>query len=185
MIKESGNSLLCFGCDKDRSDLLAISSVWNQAKIRLCFWHAERAVQMKLKSLKVTDQLVQYRLDESIGLVDGCELCWGSVSERRPSGPHRYGQCQCISRERLFERRDRLEAYTPEARNTVIEIFTRHFNHHSFFPDNNGIYLSPEAIYRSCVSEMYAHCGSRNFHRLWAYLWVNWYRQSQWQQWAK
>lgn len=67
----------------------------------------------------------------------------------------------------------------------MLEIFSRHYNAHSLIPDHNGTYRSSEAIHRECISEMYAWCRARNYFRLWAYLYVNWYKPGQWRLWAR
>lgn len=52
-------------------------------------------------------------------------------------------------------------------------------------PDNNGSLRSAETIHRECASEMYAWCRENNYYRLWAYLFVNWYKLNQWDLWAR
>lgn len=37
------------GCVKDKSEIKAIQQIWPSAKVQLCFWHAKRAIQVKLK----------------------------------------------------------------------------------------------------------------------------------------
>ena len=62
----------------------------------------------------------------------------------------------------------------------MVNIFSNHFNSHPFIPDENGTCRSAQQIHRDCARETYSWCRSRNYFRLWAYLWVNWYQPSQW-----
>jgi hypothetical protein len=78
-----------------------------------------------------------------------------------------------------------METSSVDERNTVLEIFSRHYNAHPLIPDRNGTYRSPEAIHRECINEMYSWCRARNYLRLWAYLYVNWYKPGQWTLWAR
>lgn len=66
----------------------------------------------------------------------------------------------------------------------MLEIFCRHYNAYLLIPDHNGTYRTPENIHRECATEMYTWCRARNYFRLWAYLYVNWYRPGQWELWA-
>src|ERR1700684_1581044 len=68
---------------------------------------------------------------------------------------------------------------------TVLNVFSNHFNSHPFVPDQNGTCRSAQQIHRDCAREMYSWCRSRNYFRLWAYRWVNWYQPSQWVLWAR
>ena len=43
-----------FGCDKDRTEIAAIRQVWPSTSVQLCYWHAKRAIQTKLKDNKKT-----------------------------------------------------------------------------------------------------------------------------------
>lgn len=49
----------------------------------------------------------------------------------------------------------------------------------------NGTLRRPEVIHRECASEMYAWCRAKGYFRLWAYLFVNWYKADQWKLWAR
>jgi len=117
--------------------------------------------------------------------VPDLEICWGSLPVRRPNNEHRYGQCQCPSRRERFLDQDRLETATTEERDTVLEMICRHFNAHPLIPDRNGTFKTSEAIHRDSIAEMYGWCKARNYFRMWAYLFVNWYKPEQWQLWAR
>ena len=67
----------------------------------------------------------------------------------------------------------------------VLAIFSRHFNAHPLIPDKNGTLRSSETIHQESSNEMYTWCRARNYFRLWAYLFVNWYRSEQWILWAR
>ncbi|KAK9245725.1 hypothetical protein V1506DRAFT_458451 [Lipomyces tetrasporus] len=78
-----------------------------------------------------------------------------------------------------------METTKANEQETVLDIFSRHYNSHPLIPDRNGSYRSAEHIHRRCADEMYYWCRSRDYFRLWAYLWVNWYQPSQWALWAR
>lgn len=120
--------------------------------------------------------------------VPGLEICWGSDPIRRPNGPHRYEHidCGCPSKARpSFDPKRRLETKDKKERGVVLGIFSRHLNAHPAFPDINGTYKNTNTIYRESVREVYEWCRSRGYFRLFAYLWVNWYRPGQWETWAR
>lgn len=118
-------------------------------------------------------------------LISNLEICWGSLPVRRPDGIHRYGRCQCESRSVKFEEKGHIETSSVTERDTVLEIFSRHYNAHPLIPDHNGTYRSPENIYKECITEIYSWCRARNYFRLWAYLYINWYKPGQWELWAR
>ncbi|KAH8656329.1 hypothetical protein BGZ61DRAFT_500287 [Ilyonectria robusta] len=158
-LQTSGFDPTFFGTDKDRTT------------IQLCCWHARRAGD--------------YKPEEAQAVIPDLEICWGSMPTRRPNGPHRYGRCTCPSKSTDIVSSGRVETSTSDEQDTVLEIFTRHYNSHPFIPDQNGTFRSAEEIHRLSASEMYYWCRKRNYFRLWAYLWVNWYHSSQWVLWAR
>jgi hypothetical protein len=184
-LKVSGFDPTFFGCDKDRSEIAAIQQVWPNTTIQLCYWHAKRAIQAKLKDSKKTNTQNHYFPAEAQKLISSIEICWGSLPVRRPDGIHRYGRCQCESRSAILEEKGCIETSSIADRDTVLEIFSRHYNAHPLIPDHNGTYRSAEAIHRECITEMYSWCRARNYFRLWAYLYVNWYKPEQWELWAR
>ena len=142
-------------------------------------------MRIKLTSSRQTNTQAEYKpLDAQI-LIPDLEICWGSIPTNRPNGDHRYGRCTCPSRSDKLVLEGRIEPASGDEQDTVIEIFSRHFNSHSLIPDQNGTYRSAEHIHRDCATEMYHWCKSRNYFRLWAYLWVNWYQPEQWRLWAR
>lgn len=177
-------SAFFFGTDKDASEIAAVRQVWPSATIQLCMWHALRAVRAKLKDSSKTNTQVHYHPAEAARYILDLEICWGSEPIRRPNGGHRYGRCDCASRTSAWDEQGRLEPGKDE-RDVVIEIFRRHYNMHPFIPDQNGTLRSATDIYRDCTREMYEWCRKRDYFRLWAYLWVNWYRPGQWELWAR
>jgi hypothetical protein len=183
-LKTSGFDPTFFGCDKDNSEIAAIQQVWPATTIQLCFWHAKRAIQTKLKDSHKTNTQNHYFPAEAQRLIPDLEICWGSLPIRRPDSVHRYGGCQCESRAEKFHEKGRLET-TMEERDTLLKMFSRHYNMHSLIPDHNGTYRSADTIHRECINEIYAWCRTRNYFRLWAYLFVNWYRPEQWKLWAR
>ena len=56
---------------------------------------------------------------------------------------------------------------------------------HPFIPDQNATYRSSKQIHFDCINETYSWCHSRNYFRIWAYLYVNWYAPEQWELWAR
>jgi hypothetical protein len=183
-LKKFGFNPRCVAIDKDPSEIAAVTAVWPGAKIQLCYWHVKRAVSMKLNSSKSTKTQNHYRPDDAQKLIPDLEICWGSLPTRRPVS-HRFGDCQCPSKSDKISEIGRLEPATKEDRDTVLEIFCRHFNLHPLIPDPNGTYKSSETLHRECAAEMYTWCKARGYYRLWAYLYINWYSPDQWKLWAR
>ena len=184
-IRQEGFSPTFFGTDKDMSELNAVKLVWPKAKHQLCYWHALRAIRTKLKDSSKSKLLAKYDPAEAGKLIPGLEICWGSVPTRRPDGPHRYERCECPSRGTRFEETGRTEGLSTEEKETVIQMFSRHFNYHSLIPDKNGTFRPAQNIHRECAGEMYHYCKARGFFRLWAYFFTNWYCDEQWKLWAR
>ena len=184
-IQEAGFSPTFFGTDKDVSEINAVKHVWPEAKHQLCYWHALRAVRTKLKDSSKSKILAKYNPGEAEKLVPGLEMCWGSVPTRRPDGPHRYERCECPSSKIRFEETGKAEGLSTQEKNTVIQMFSRHFHSHSLIPDKNGIFRSAKDIHQQCASEMYHYCKARGFFQLWAYFFINWYCDEQWKLWAR
>ena len=184
-IQMAGFDPVFFGTDKDASEIAAVKLVWPETTLQLCFWHALRALRTKLKDSSTHKTQAGYFPGEAAEVIPGLEVCWGSIPTRRPNGDHRYGRCQCLSRREQFEERGRIEQMSTTEKDTVSRMFSRHFNAHSLIPDRNGIFRSRTEIHRECASEMYSWCKALGFFRLWAYLFVNWYRPSQWELWAR
>ena len=179
-LKDYGLNPAFFGTDKDPAEISAIGQIWPEATIQLCCWHARRALRTKIRASKETNNQNEYRPLEAQSLIPDLELCWGSLPVRRPMGNHRDGRCTCPSRGVALEAKGRIEAWNSDELETVLQIFLRHFNMHPLIPDQNGTYQSSEGIHRACAAEIYYWCRSRNYFRLWAYLWVNWYQPSKW-----
>jgi hypothetical protein len=184
-LQASGFNPAFFGTDKDISEILAIRQIWPETTIQLCYWHARRAVRTKLTSSRETNAQGDYKPSEAQAVIPDLEICWASMPTSRPNGDHRYGRCTCPSRSAEIIPHGRIETSTNDDQITVLEIFSRHYNSHPFIPDQNGTFRSAEDIHRLCASEMYYWCKTRNFFRLWAYLWVNWYHPNQWKLWAR
>ncbi|KAI1007735.1 hypothetical protein K3495_g495 [Podosphaera aphanis] len=166
-------------CDKDKSEINAIEVVWLSARIQLCFWHAKRAVEMKLKNSNA-NSLLQYSPGDAQVIVPSLEICWGSIPVKRPDSNHMFGFCQCKSKKIVFEGNGLQEHSSPEDQKTVLEMFSRHFNAHPLIPDRNGILRTARTIHSECASEIYNWCYAKGFYKLWAYLFANWYDFSQW-----
>lgn len=73
----------------------------------------------------------------------------------------------------------------PEHRGVIIEMFRRHWHHHSTIPTATGQLLSPAHIYRNSVLEMYNYCRKHELQQPWAYLWNCWYQRQQYVLWAR
>jgi hypothetical protein len=136
-------------------------------------------------SSRETNSQGDYKPSEAQTVIPDLEICWASIPIRRPDGDHRYGRCTCPSGSADIRPCGRIETSTSDEQTTVLEIFSRHYNSHTFIPDHNGTFRSAEDIHRHCASEMYYWCKTRNYFRLWAYLWVNWYHPNQWKLWAR
>jgi hypothetical protein len=181
----SGFNPTFFGCDKDDSEIAAIRQVWPSTKIQLCLWHAKRAVRTKLRDSHKSNSQSSYHPGDAQKLIPDLEICWGSLPIRRPDGVHRYGGCPCESRPKSFDEKGRIETSSTDERDTVLNMFSRHYNMHPLIPDRNGTYRSAETIHRECTSEVYTWCHARNYFRLWAYLFINWYQPGKWELWAR
>lgn len=169
--------------DKDLAEVAAIQTTWQYASIQLCLWHCLRAIDRRLDNQK--DSVVQsgYNAEEACSLVDGVEACWGSLPYRRPLS-HAQGHCQCASRGHNLTDRGPIERLSQQEKTWVKSLFMEHFNAHSFFPFN-GSRRSGATIYKDCIRETYRWCYDRNYYRLWAYLYSNWYRPDRWSWWAR
>jgi hypothetical protein len=183
-IKGFGFNPRCIALDKDTAEIAAVTTIWPDIKVQLCYWHVKRAVSIKLNSSKSTNTQNHYRPEEAQKLIPDLEICWGSLPIRRPKS-HRFGSCECLSKGKEVEEIGRLEPATKEERETVLEIFCRHFNYHPLIPDPNGTYKSSETLHRECTTEIYTWCKARGYYRLWAYLFINWYCPEQWKLWAR
>lgn len=173
------------GTDKDRSEINAIQTVWPSAFVQLCFWHVKRAIMEKLKSSAKTKTLQSYRPEEAAKIVPDLELCWGATMTRRPHGEHRSRQCSCSCKDENFSELGRCETGTVQERETVLTMVAQHFNTHPLITDKRGTRKTSTQIWRQSASEMYQWCRSRNYYHLWAYLFVHWYSDGQWQLWAR
>lgn len=178
-LKFSGFNPTFFKCDKDTSEIIAIQLVWPASTIQLCIWHTKRAIRAKLKDSNKTNTQTNYFPGDVQKLIPNLEICWGSLPMRR-SGSHQYGGCQYESQSARFDQKGRIETSSITERDTVLKIFCRHYNAHPLIPDHNGTYRSSEDIHREYATEMYTWYRARNYFRLWAYLYVNWYRSGQW-----
>ena len=173
-----------FGCDKDKSEIAAISSVY-PSTVQLCLWHALRAIKKKLAKTKEIGALSRYHPAEARELVPTLDICWGSFPEKRPAGEHRYGGCDCSKRTEPAELRGKIECQDELSKNIILQTFKRHFNAHPLIPDSNNVALDSESLHKKCATEMYELCRRFNWFRLWAYLYVNWYKTDQWVLWAR
>lgn len=184
-LRDAGFNPSFFGCDKDKAEITAIQKVWPGITVQLCFWHAKRAIKMKLRSLGKTSTQKQYLPHNAQALIPTLEICRGSLPTRRPNGDHESGRCNCASSTLEFEEFGSLETTIVAERDTVLQMFSRHFNMHSMIPDKNGTKRSATQIHLDCINEIYIWCHSRNYFRLWAYLYINWYSPEQWRLWAR
>ena len=155
--------------------------MWPNTTIQLCYWHVRRAIRTKLASTRQTKS--EYKPSDAQALILDLEICWGSMPTNRPNGDHRYSWCTCPSKTTIAPK-GRIETLTSEEQDTVLDIFSRHYNAHPLIPDQNGTYQYARYIHRVCAAEMYHWCRARNYSRLWAYLWVNWYQPNQWALWT-
>ena len=187
-LKAAGFNPMFFGTDKDQSEIAAIQFTWPRpTKVQLCMWHAKRAIQSALMSSDKTATQSKYHPDEAQKVLPELEIRWGSTLVRRPDGEHRREQfnCQSKKRERIFGSSGRLEVWSKDERAAILHMFLIHYNKHPAFPDRTGHFNSPDAIYTECVREVYDWCRKRDYFRLWAYLWSNWYCPARWSLWAR
>jgi MULE transposase domain len=184
--RERGLSPSFFGTDKDPSEISAIREVWPEAKIQLCHWHINRALKTKLGDKLSYRPQDRYYSGEVLELLADStfDSCWACLPTKRATTDHRYGRCSCASKGVDFSAAGCLEVSAEEEIKEVIEVIERHSNAHPLLP-KGGIFRGPLAIHRDCVLEAFQWCKARSYPRLWAYLWVNWYRPGQWILWAR
>lgn len=182
-LKDAGFQPAFFGTDKDQSEIGAIQMVWPTVKVQLCLWHAKRAIRKKLKDS--TQTRTSYDPTMVPAHLPGFEICWASTAAQRPEGDHRERKCQCTSRDVDYSSPGRMESSSVEERDAVLTMFARHFNAHPHIPTRNGALLTTGEIYYQSVVEVYQWCRSKGYPRLWTYLFTNWYKASQWAQWAR
>lgn len=89
-LKNMGFNPSFFGCDKDKSELKAIQEVWPLVRVQLCFWHAKRAINTKLRDSSRADSLANYSPDDAKLLIPNLEICWGSYPKNRVEQEHRF-----------------------------------------------------------------------------------------------
>ncbi len=182
-VREEGFDPAFFGCDKDLAEIAAISFVFPNAKIQLCYWHVLRAIRSKLKSYAATSGHI-YDPQQANLLVPELEVCWGSRIDKRTTGHRLSDHCACPSRNSSYSSPGRLEPSTVTERDAVLNMIYRHFNYHSAFPFQLGVMGSPDSIHAMCASEMYTFCRKRDWWRTWAYFWTEWYADK-WKYWAR
>lgn len=181
-LQSRGMNPVFFGSDKDSAQLDAIKMTWPNATIQLCYWHVLRAVRAKLADTARTAP-VPYHPLEAQSLVPEVEICWASQSLFRPSD-HRYGSCDCPSKDRDFSQRLRIETSKQEAQ-AVVDMISRHFNSHSTIPNKYGQKREPLEIHRESTREAYRFCKDNDYPRLWVYLFQNWYHPAKWPLWSR
>ena len=174
-----------FGCDKDRNEISAIRRTFLEAKLQLCYWHAIQSVTRKLNANAHISINSAYHPGEAALVVPGLEICWGSVPASRPDGRHKRGDCQCSVRTDPLSDNGGPEAFTESEKDTLLDMFTRHFNSHPLIPDVNGTYRDPSIVYRECTRELYELYQARGWQKTWAYFYVFWYAPEQWKLWAR
>ncbi|KAI1000999.1 hypothetical protein K3495_g7199 [Podosphaera aphanis] len=157
-LKDAGYSPTFFGCDKDNSEISAIRNVWPDATVQLCYWHAKRAIKKKLSDGRKTVTQANYNPEKARSFVPTLEICWGSYPTRRPDGDHRYGRCQCQSSKEPIAELGRIETVDEAEKDTILFMFSRHFNIHSMIPNQNGTFRSAEQIHFDYINEQYAWC---------------------------
>ena len=144
-----------FSCDKDKAEISAMRQVWPDTSIQLCYWHAKRAIRMKLGDAKKTKTQKSYFPAQAKAFVPTLEICWSLHPTRRPDGEHRYARCHCVSSGTEISEFGRLETGNMAERNIVLNMFSRNFNIHSMIPDQNGTHRSEQQIYLDCINEIY------------------------------
>lgn len=181
-LKQRGLEPEFFGCDKDFSEIGAIQYTWPSVKVQLCFWHVRRAIRTRLSS-SAKSACGQYNVLAAISLIPDLEPCWGSISTQRPHG-HRYGQCLCPSKARLYDAKVRIEPCKEEME-IIVNMLSRHFNMHATIPGPDGELSSAETIHQQASREVYQSCRNRNYPVLWVYLFTNWYAPAMWNFWSR
>ena len=182
-LKEENFNPRFFGCDKDMAEISAIQSTWNGTVVQLCQWHVLRAIDQKLCGKKKT-KLPAYRPEDALPLIPNLEICFGSQQVYRPDGEHRRKNCQCRSKNVDIDEKGS-EAVPADIRKNLKDMIKCHLNAHPMIPDRNGVRHSPAEIHSRSATEAYEWCKLHNLPRLWAYLFVNWYRLDQWVLWGR
>ena len=171
------------GSDKDFAQINAIQQTWPRTTIQLCFWHVRRALRARFTDSAKT-ATSSYRPYDAYKFVPEIEICWASVPGSRPEGDHKDGKCSCPSKGRSFSERTRIELSAPESQ-LMLDMISRHFNAHASIPSASGRFFTPAEIYQQALREAYRFCRDRDYPRLWAYLFVNWYQEIRWPLWAR
>ena len=76
VLKSEGLDPAFFGVDKDFSEIAAVKQVFPSAKVQLCFWHAKRAIQQKMRDASKTKTQAKYFPAEAQAIVPSLEICW-------------------------------------------------------------------------------------------------------------
>jgi len=186
-LRASGFAPTFFGTDKDPSEISAVRETWPTATVQLCYWHVRRAIRTKLASSLKTNTQNEYKPGEVQVIIPDVEICWGSLPIRRPGAEHRYGGCSCPSRLQFSNVHPRatVGVKDKQEKEAVLTMFSTHFNVHPLIPDQNGTYRTAQQIHNDSAREMYSWCRSRDYFRLWAYMWINWYQPDKWALWAR
>jgi hypothetical protein len=69
-----------------------------------------------------------------------------------------------------------------DLRDPVIKLIEAHFCAHPLIPGYSA--PTPEGIRAWAVKQMYEFCHKHDLHKVWAYLWENWYQPGCWELWA-
>ncbi|KAE8181682.1 hypothetical protein CF328_g8764, partial [Tilletia controversa] len=180
-LKDRGIDPQFVGCDKDSAEIAAFRSVWPQSKIQLCYWHVLRAVRQRLAS-SIATSTKQYHAFEVTSIVPGVETCWGSTKGNRHD--KRLCRCACKLQVEKWDKQGKMECSKEESV-IIIQLISRHFNEHTSFPTLLGTYLTVDELHRKQAKEAYDICRAKDWARVWAYLWVNWYCKEEWILWAR
>ncbi|KIN93911.1 hypothetical protein M404DRAFT_17256 [Pisolithus tinctorius Marx 270] len=178
--------------DKDMAEISMLKSVWPSAKIQLCWWHLQRAVQEWLARAKLST--TPYHLlwanhefsfisvdFQPLGTPDVADITTklGISSDKSITGTGRV-----ISNTKLtikVKAPKQLESTPSQAfcptdlHETVAVMIENHFCAHPFIPGYS--HPSPAGICQWAVKQMYKF--------FWAYLWENWYCHGCWELWVQ
>ncbi|KAL3688896.1 hypothetical protein R1sor_015205 [Riccia sorocarpa] len=145
-----------FITDKDLGQIKAAQTALPRTYVQLCLKHSLDAVKKRMESSdKGTNPYSPVEANKRFDFID---QSWQPASDGRVIG-----------------------SVCPEHfRREVSIIFKQHCNLHPLIPDVSGNFLSSDALHEVAVLEMYSYCRDRDLVILWAYMWNEWYRDSNW-----
>ncbi|ODV90747.1 hypothetical protein CANCADRAFT_110365 [Tortispora caseinolytica NRRL Y-17796] len=163
--------------DKDRATIRAVSQIWGSEKIRVCAWHALRAV--RTRGIENTSSINGYRYADARAVLPDIQPCFASAAKNLPDF-HRSRRCDC-SWKNSQTRRVYMEKERTKLKNALDAMFAGHITRHEDVVDGT----TNAQIYKDSVRVMYEFCLKEKIPQVWAYMWKRWYCPEEWMHWAQ